>query len=478
MNGGVHQQDSLTSLGAPMPNNLQHLLNLVHRPNPAFDADKVDEFIASWEASGGAESSNSQRFFTKLFELMGLDFDLNKNRGSERFVSFEESVWVKDSSNPKKMDVYRPEHWVIEAKQGSFDHHDKKGHGRRGTGTYKAKMEDAFHQARTYAAYAKEGVPPVLMVVDVGYSFDIWTAFSGNFDGYGARGSFKLQDLRDPEIFSLLYDLLDDPQRRNPEKVAAHVTRDVAGKLAVLAKDLEASGHEPEKIAKFLMRCLFTMFAEDIALFEGKPFEKMLDERWVPNPDRFKPEIESLWETMDQGGDLMYVGTIHQFNGALFRDAEALELSREQLQKLLDAACADWTNVEPSIFGTLLERALNPKERHRLGAHYTPRAYIERLVRPTIEEPLRDKWEIIESNVKRLTATDGDEEPDETGVQKAIDEVLAFKKELSSIRVLDPACGSGNFLYVTFDLLKRLETEIDSRLGDLGHTQHSCSFKA
>lgn len=454
-----------------MPKGLQHLLNLVHQPTSTWDAERVGAFIDTWRDSGGAESSNSQAFFTQLFDLMGLNFALNTMPGTVRHVAFEAPVYVLGESHPKKIDVYRPGHWLIEAKQGSFAHHATSGHGLRGGKEWRDKMEGAYNQAFRYATHVPEGVPPVLMVVDVGYQFNIWTAFSKRYEGFAARGSFQLEELANPEVYALLYDLLDDPQRRNPASVSAHITRDVAARLAELAKDLEADGHDPEKIAKFLMRCLFTMFAEDVNLLADKAFERLLRDSWLPHPARFKGEVEQLWAAMDTGGALLGVGEVHRFNGALFRDAQALPLTRPQIQQLYDAARADWTHVEPSIFGTLLERALNPRERHRLGAHYTPRAYIERLVRPTVEEPLRAQWELVQAEVKRLTDTDGSAEPSDKVLKEAITRVLDFKKELCSVRVLDPACGSGNFLYVTFDLLKRIEAEVDARLDELGHTQ-------
>jgi hypothetical protein len=97
-------------------------------------------------------------------------------------------------------------------------------------------------------------------------------------------------------------------------------------------------------------------------------------ETWVEKPERFPAEIESLWQTMNDGGHMFTVGRILQLNGGLFAQPSALRLDREDLKLLLEAATCTWTDVEPSIFGTLLERALNPKERHNLGAHYTPRA--------------------------------------------------------------------------------------------------------
>jgi len=235
-----------------------------------------------------------------------------------------------------------------------------------------------------------------------------------------------------------------------------------------LAKWLEGQKHEPQEVANFLMRCIFTMFAEDVEMLKGEVFTKALKERWIDNSSTFKPEIEALWQTMDTGGNFGFE-KILQFNGSFFENATAFELPKEQLEVLLQAAEKDWSQVEPAIFGTLLERALNPKERSRLGAHYTPRSYVERLVRPVVIEPLRQRWELeIEPELKRLLELkEGQQEPTAAQKQKAAAEIEEFLKELRSIRILDPATGSGNFLYVTMDLLKSLETEVVKRFEDV-----------
>ena len=137
-----------------------------------------------------------------------------------------------------------------------------------------------------------------------------------------------------------------------------------------------------------------------------------------------------------------------------------MALTERQLRRLHEAAKCSWADVEPAIFGTLIERALDPKERHALGAHYTPRAYVERLVRPTIEEPLREEWENVQAQVRLLHDADKLE-----GARKA---VRAFLTRLGGTKILDPACGSGNFLYVALDLLKRIEGEAIQLLDDLG----------
>ncbi|MEX0715949.1 MAG: DNA methyltransferase, partial [Planctomycetaceae bacterium] len=215
----------------------------------------------------------------------------------------------------------------------------------------------------------------------------------------------------------------------------------------------------------FLMRCLFTMFAEDVEIggFTKGAFARFLESR-RGKLDTFVPMLEDLWRTMDAGGfSTILEGQLKQFNGGLFEDHTALPLNADQLELLIEAATAEWQDVEPAIFGTLLERALDPHERHKLGAHYTPRAYVERLVMPTIIEPLRAEWETAYAVAVAL---------DETGKRAdARKTVREFHEKLCETRVLDPACGSGNFLYVALELMKRLEGEVLKSLRDFGEKQ-------
>ncbi len=242
-----------------------------------------------------------------------------------------------------------------------------------------------------------------------------------------------------------------DPMSLDPARRAARVTRDIAARLARLAQALE-KGHDPDAVAHFLMRCLFTMFAEDVALLPAGSFTQLLADarRNVAHFPRF---VEELWSTMAHGGfSLALRLPIPHFNGGLFEDATALPLTEDQLQLLIEAAQSDWRDVEPAIFGTLLERTLDPVERHKFGAHFTPRAYVERLVAPTVVEPLRAEWEASQAAALRLA--------DEGRTDKALGEVEAFQKHLAAVRILDPACGTGNFLYVSLEHLLRLEAEV------------------
>ncbi|WP_346295069.1 class I SAM-dependent DNA methyltransferase [Rhodopseudomonas sp. P1] len=173
------------------------------------------------------------------------------------------------------------------------------------------------------------------------------------------------------------------------------------------------------------------------------------------------PEVTQLWEAMDRGTWAHTLkAKVRKFNGEFFRSRAALPLGREEIGELRRAADHDWNEVDPSIFGTLLEQALDPADRKKLGAHYTPRAYVERLVIATIIEPLREDWRNVQATAETFRSN-GD-------LKRAAAEVQAFHDQLCRTRVLDPACGTGNFLYVSLELIKRLEGEVLEALLDLG----------
>jgi hypothetical protein len=428
------------------------------------DRTNIQGFLAKWQGSQGNERANYQTFFDDLCGALGVERPIPKGtvKGDPFCFDKEITVFHKDRKETSNfIDFHKEGYFLIEAKQGSNS--TKQSTPRRGTDGHLRMMEKAFYQAQSYTLFLTSK-PPFLMTCDIGSHFELWMSFSGNYGGYGAREVIALERLLDEKIFDRFVAIFSDPQSLNPEKYRARVTREVAGTLAKLAKWLEEQGKEPQEVANFLMRCIFTMFAEDVRLLQGEIFTRALKERWIPEPSRFKSEIEDLWKVMNTGGKFNF-DAIPQFNGSFFANAIAFDLPREQLEVLHEAAQKDWREVEPAIFGTLLERALEKKERSRLGAHYTPRSYVERLVRPVVMEPLRKEWELTEWVVHGILALkDGQEEPTELQRNKAKAEILAFLERLKQIKILDPACGSGNFLYVTLDLLKTLEQEVLNRL--------------
>ncbi len=448
-----------------------------------FPDGPAEKFVVRWEKSGGAEMANSQSFLKELCDLLGVDHPdpTQQDVASNRYV-FEKAVEFNNgdgSVSHGRVDLFRAGCFVLESKQGSerktaeaaqalatVTKTAKKlaGTAARGTAGWDRAMQAARKQAKGYAEAIPDEWPPFLVVVDVGFCFDLYADFTGsgkNYVPFPDPRSFRipLGRLRDQHIREQLKLLWTDPHSLDPSKHAADVTRDIAMRLAKLAKSLEGE-HDPEVVAGFLMRCLFTMFAEDVELIRKDSFaELLLSLRF--EPQNFKPMVESLWEAMDEGKfSIILREKIRHFNGKFFKDKTALALTKDQVELLVEAAEHKWDLVEPAIFGTLLERALDPVERHKLGAHYTPRAYVERLVMPTIIEPLREQWDATYAAAIQL---------DEEGKRKdAVKLLREFHGKLCETRVLDPACGSGNFLYVSMELMKRLEGEVVSAMASFG----------
>ena len=431
------------------------------------DKDVVRKFVERWEGPRGRERRHAQTFFNELcrfLEVPGPDEDLKDDD-----YCFERDVKIQHpdgKTTTGQMDFYNKHHFIIEAKHGSEKGDAALGTARRGTPAWDRAMRGAFGQVRQYAAHLPEGQPPFLLTCDIGFVFEVWSGFDGAYGGYGARRTIRMADLENADVFDFLRRIFIDPASLDPLIYQAAVTQEVAEHLADLARALEKDGRDPEAVAQFLMRCLFTMFAEDVGLLPTNLFTNALKDRWIPDPSKFPHELDHLWQAMDEGLPFGFEAKLPRFNGRLFAFRDPPHLNAKQLGLLLEAAKCDWSSVEPAIFGTLVERALEPKERHRLGAHYTPREYIERLVRPTVIDPLRAEWDIIQAEVLQIK---GEGETMTLGQRKSARDLLrGFHRKLCDLRILDPACGSGNFLYVTMDLLKGLEAEVLRELGEVG----------
>ncbi|MEF8865534.1 MAG: type IIL restriction-modification enzyme MmeI, partial [Salinibacter sp.] len=445
----------------------------------------VDAFIERYEDTEASERGAAQMFLGDLCDVLDVPRpDPPRAETRKNQYVFERRVDYPDQSDRERgfIDLYKRGCFVLEAKQGSDAPSETEGErlgveeptrrygtARRDRREWERAMQRAKNQAYRYARGLpdEEGWPPFLVAVDVGYCIDLYADFARqgkNYVPFPDANSHRLflEDLRDEAVRERLRAVFADPLSLDPTRRSTAVTRQLAENLAKVAASLEDE-HDPDRVAGFLMRCLFTMFAEDVELLPPRSFTELL-ERCRGTLDAFPKILDSLWATMDAGGfDSAIMEDVREFNGSLFEDHDALPVSEAQLELLIKAAEADWSDVEPAIFGTLLERALDPRERHKLGAHFTPRAYVERLVVPTVIEPLREEWDAAQAAATKREA-DGDDEA-------AREEIVAFHRRLCDVTVLDPACGSGNFLYVTLEHLKRLEAEVLSVLEDYGGQQ-------
>jgi hypothetical protein len=453
----------------------------------------VQDFIKRWKESGAAERANYQLFLSELTDLLEVPRPQPAQADDEQNAYvFERAVVFNNgdgTTSTGRIDLYKRGCFVLEAKQGSdrtttspslftsdsqaiatYGRQGRRGMAVRGTSGWDVAMRAAKGQAEQYvrALPLAEENPPFIVVVDVGHSFELYSDFSRVGRTYlpfpDARTyRISLDDLARHEVRERLRVIWTDPLALDPSRRTARVTRQMAERLADLAHSLERSGHSPERVANFLMRAIFTMFAEDVKLLPANKWTELL-ESLHGEVEKFPAMVSSLWETMNSGGFSPIMREhLLRFNGGLFESFEALPITERQLDLLIAASKSDWGDVEPAIFGTLLERALDPLERQRRGAHFTPRSYVERLVMPTVIEPLRDEWSAVLAAAITLAQAGK--------LKEAAEEVKLFHRRLCKVRVLDPACGSGNFLYVTLEHLKRLEGEVLDALHGFGEKQ-------
>lgn len=461
----------------------------------AMPKRELEDFSAHWKGATAPEQSISQQFLCELCDLLDLPQPGNQRNGAYTFEFHVKDTQHDGTTKEGRIDLYKRACFVLESKKfqekvaeqtdlelaaveiGATGKRKKNGQPVRDTDRWDDAMLKAFVQARDYvrALPTDEPAPPFLLVVDVGHVIEVRADFSGTGRAYQPFPDpltyrIRLEQLADEKIRERLKLIWTDPQSLDPSKRSAEVTREVSKHLAELAKSFEKAGHAPKVVAEFLTRCLFCMFAEDVGLLpnaDGKPGFSALLNSIAPDGNGFVEMLRTLFAEMNEGRSkeisVILRRKLLRFNGGLFADNTVLPVNGTQLGILKAAARLDWKHVEPAIFGTLLERALGGEgERHKLGAHFTPRSYVERLVLPTVIEPLRAEWENVRAAAVQLGKR-GE-------IEKARAEINRFHERLCEVKVLDPACGSGNFLYVALEHLKRLEGEVWDFAGQFGES--------
>ncbi len=385
------------------------------------------DFIAKWR-NGGDERRDFQSFFDDLCRLM--------NHPTPREADPEHKWFTYEYGASK---TSGGEGWADAWKRGFF------GFEAKGTGKDLAR---AYAQLKMYADALEN--PPLLIVSDL-QRFEIHTNFT---NAVKQVHRFTVEDLASHETRRLLAAAFNDPQQLRPGTSRADITKEAAGKFATLAEALRKRGHEPHAVAHFLNRLLFCMFAEDIGLLPDHIFSKLV--RSVQDkPEQFEARAAALFAAMKDGGDFA-LNDIAHFNGGLFEDASTLRLEVAELATLGEASRLDWSEIDPSIFGTLFERGLDPNKRSQLGAHYTDPDTIMKIVGPVVVEPLLAEWETEKAAIAATL-----DKAKTKGIPKAAQQRFnAFLERLREFRVLDPACGSGNFLFLALRALKGLESRV------------------
>jgi len=404
------------------------------------------QFSEKWERADLKERASYQEHFMDVCRLVDHPTPAEKDPAGE-FFTFEAGVKTA-TGGQGYADVWYRDHFAIEYK---------------GKGKY-PDLDAAYQQLQRYRENL--GNPPLLVVCDID-NWEVHTNFTGTAKVVHRFTNRDIATTR--RVQRLLYNLFFDPYQFHPDRTAEQVTADAADVFRQIADNLRAWDAAPERIAQFLTKVVFCLFAEDVGLLPAGPsgrglFTEVI-EQTRERPSDFVYYAEQLFAAMAEGSKFQY-RDIPWFDGRLFEHVAVEELSAEALRALEKACKLDWSAVEPAIFGTLFERSLDPAKRAQLGAHYTSREDILLIVEPVLMAPLRRTWEAIQAEAAPVREKYVDAL--RTGARATItrfgNELLALRErmlaDLRSVTVLDPACGSGNFLYVALQLLKDLEKEV------------------
>ena len=389
-----------------------------------------EEFIKTWTENDLTERAGAQAFIEDLCTLL----DLEKPRSSENFC-YEKGA-VKDSGRRGWADVWKKDHFAWENKKPN------------------SNLKKALAQLREYSGNL--GNPPLLIVCDR-ERIEIHTAFRGFPD---EPKTIRLQEIGDLQNLQILRYVFTEPDKLKPSKSNAAITAEAAEKFAALASIMRNRGLNPQRVAHFLTQCIFCMFAEDEGLLHNS---SLIDESRIfanllkisrTNPAKAVRCMKNLFIAMRDKNGLYGSDDIAWFNGGLFKTIEIPELTLDEVGRLFRAADdLDWRAIDPTIFGTLFERGLDPSNRAQLGAHYTDVATINKLIEPLIIRPLAAKWQAVKTVLEKAQNDDKAAE----SYQNALADFQTYLHELHDFRVLDAACGSGNFLYLSLHALKDLE---------------------
>lgn len=400
------------------------------------------QFVNKWKQVTTKERSSYHEHFIDLCRLIEHPTPLEVDPTGGTFM-FEAGT-KKQGGGQGWADVWKKGYFAIEYK------------GKH------ANLEKAYDQLLQY----RESLfnPPLLVVSDM-ETIVIHTNFTNTAK---ERYIITYDDLLEPKGVQRLRDMFTNPDAFKRAPTTEEVTKHVAAQFAKLADHLRKWHHQPSDIAHFLIRLLFCMFAEDVGLLPNSIFSQLI-KNTRQKSTLFSKQLKALFGEMASGG-MFGADEIPYFNGRLFDDDRVLELDSDALDVLERVSKQDWSAIEPAIFGTLFERSLDPAKRSQLGAHYTSTDDILLIVEPVLMEPLRREWTQIQTQIQQLVSQRTNApSKEQSKITSQIEQLIsAFRHKLASTTVLDPACGSGNFLYVALKTMLDLEKEVIMLAAEVG----------
>ena len=376
------------------------------------------EFVAKWQNISFGEKQASQEMFLDICALV--DHPTPVAIGNPDVFTFEK--WVPGGF----ADAYLEGHFGWEFKGDD------------------SELDSALNQLLRYQVHLKT---PPLLIVSSFRTIRIQTNFPGMATEQHIIPVTVLD--RDEHLAKLRW-AFHAPAEFRPDRTLEDATKETADVFHAIVQDMEKHDVDPERLARYLNQIVFCLYAEDADLLPEGLFSRIV-RQYNHDAKTFDQAVRDLFDRMSSGG-LYGSDKISHFNGDLFNTVDTVLLSEVALYHLDQAAQKDWRNIEPSIFGTLFERALDASKRSQLGAHYTGAADIDLVVQPVVMDPLRREWDTARQEVDNLIS---EENWDQARVR-----LEEFQQRLFEVTVLDPACGSGNFLYIALRSLLDLEKEM------------------
>ena len=406
----------------------------------------AQEFVNKWQGIELKERSASQEHFLDLCRLIGHPTPVEADSTGESFCFEAGATKMRGGQG-----------WADVWKRGYF------------AWEYKGKHKDldkAYQQLQQYRDSLMS--PPLLIVSDMD-RIVIHTNFTNTVKRVVP---IQLDDLLTPEGRQTLRDAFTRPEAFRAEQTTEQVTQEAAREFARLADLLRQYGADPQEAAHFLIRMLFCLFAEDVGLLPKDLFTQLV-QHTLTQPAALAAQLRQLFQAMATGG-WFGIQQIRHFDGKLFDSDHVFELDSAAIRSLAKVCTLDWSTIEPSIFGTLFERSLDPSKRSQLGAHYTSRGDILLIVEPVLMVPLRRRWEEVKKEALELARLRDEAKTTRTRnnrERELMTLLTGFAQEIAQVQVLDAACGSANFLYIALKLLLDLWKEVSVLAGDLGLSQ-------
>ena len=390
--------------------------------------DAIDAFVAYCKTHiKGDEKGEAQTFLDRFFTALG-HADGHKGAGA----TLEHRIYNKRKRTTSFGDLVWPKRAIIEMKKRG---EDLSLHLQQATNYW-------FQLAGDRARYV------------VLCNFDEFWIYDFDTDPDEPQDVVKLVDLaKHRQSFSFLFPRETTPVFRTNR---VDVTALAAEKVSEVFRSMEKRGVDRGVAMHYTLQCILTMFAEDVELLPDKIFTRLVNDcvnEGGGSYDKCPPSydlIAGLFRAMNEEGITeagRYRG-VDYFNGGLFEQITPVELTMHEVTMLEYACDKDWSKVNPAIFGSFFEAGMVKAERHKAGAHYTYEIDIKKIVDPVIVQPFQ----------KAIGRALESEQP--------LDGLYEVLKELRTHRVLDPACGSGNFLFVAYREMKKLEKQLLAMIRD------------